>query len=92
MTDEDTAGRSLKEKMLPCAKHMGLLENMGTVKDRLFQTGVQTGDKQISQPGPKKPFANWTATAQTQKWKTTRDTNHSMLQYYLMAFYHWNQP
>lgn len=32
---EGTAGRSLKGKMLPRAKHMGLLENITAVKDRL---------------------------------------------------------
>lgn len=62
VTDDDTAGRSLKGKMLPCAKHMGLLENMRTAKDRLFQMGVQGGDKQITQASPK-TFANWTASA-----------------------------
>lgn len=54
MTDEGTACRSLKGKMLLHAKHMGLLENMRTAKDRLFQMGVQGRDKHITQPIPKK--------------------------------------
>lgn len=58
MTDEGTAGRSQEGKMLACAKHMGLLENMRAVKDRLFQMGVQGGDKQITQPGPKEHLPN----------------------------------
>lgn len=54
--------------MMPRAKHTGLLESMRAEKDRLFQMGVQGGDKQITQPGPNKPFAKWTASAWTQKW------------------------
>lgn len=64
VTDEGTAGRSLEGKMLPRAKHMGLLENMRAVKDRIFQMGVQTNYTTWS----KETFAKWTATAQTQTW------------------------
>lgn len=72
VTDESTAGGSLKGKMVLGAKHMGLLENMRTAKDKLFQMAVQGGDKQITQPSPK-TFANWNTTAQTQKWKTIKN-------------------